>query len=231
MADAATRGIRALSFDAYGTLISGGTDDLVRLLDNLRLRHGLPMTTQDLLREREGLIAELDKRPFLAMRERDEWILGTLFERHHVREDVGRLAAALHEAHLRVDVYPGVRETLEALRAYPRVLVTNADVDMMEEVLRRTGLRFDGVVTSQSVKAYKPARILFETALSHLGVKPAEVLHVGDSFVADVVGAKRAGMRAAWVTGTTGLPPPAGAREAPDVTVPSVADLVPLLHP
>ncbi|HWG89537.1 MAG TPA: HAD family hydrolase [Candidatus Thermoplasmatota archaeon] len=222
--------VRALSFDAYGTLLQGGTDDLVTLLDGVRARHNLPLTTKDLLREREGLIARLDEMPFLNMSARDRWILSTLFERHGIKEDVEPHVRALHQAHLDVVPYPGIPEALKALDLLPRVLVTNADVDMMDHVLKRTGLRFDAVVTSESVQAYKPTPILFTTALKHVGVPPGEVLHVGDSFVADIVGAARAGMQTCWVTKPTGLPKREGETVQPDLTVGSVAELPALLR-
>lgn len=222
--------VRALSFDAYGTLLEGGTDDLVTLIDGVRARHKLALSTQDLLREREGLIARLDTMPFMTMAERDRWILTTLFERHGVREDVAAHVRALYQAHLDVRPYPGAREALDALERFPRVLVTNADVDTMAHVLRETGLTFDAVVTSESVQAYKPTQVLFRTALDHLEVAPHEVLHVGDSFVADVVGAKRAGMMAAWITKPTGLPKTGAHGVDADVVIGSVAELVPLLE-
>ena len=49
------------------------------------------------------------------------------------------------------------------------------------------------------MRAYKPHRLVFEHALSRLGLAPHEVLHVGDSDVDDVKGAKEAGLSVAWV--------------------------------
>ena len=52
---------------------------------------------------------------------------------------------------------------------------------------------------SEAVRAYKPNRLMFQAALEGLGLAPHEVLHVGDSEVDDIQGAKAAGLRAAWV--------------------------------
>ena len=56
------------------------------------------------------------------------------------------------------------------------------------------------VVVSQRVGTIKPHPAIFAAARSALGEpRPASILHVGDDWAADVVGAKRAGWRAAIV--------------------------------
>ena len=46
---------------------------------------------------------------------------------------------------------------------------------------------------------YKPSPLIFQQALEVLGLRPDEVLHVGDSLSADVGGAQAAGITAVWV--------------------------------
>jgi putative hydrolase of the HAD superfamily len=56
------------------------------------------------------------------------------------------------------------------------------------------------VVVSQRVGTIKPHPAIFAAAREALGSPdPATILHVGDDWAADVVGAKRAGWRAAWL--------------------------------
>jgi HAD superfamily hydrolase (TIGR01509 family) len=56
------------------------------------------------------------------------------------------------------------------------------------------------IVVSQRVGTIKPRPEIFEAALEALGDPPRDaVLHVGDDWAADVVGAKAAGWRAAWL--------------------------------
>ncbi len=61
------------------------------------------------------------------------------------------------------------------------------------------------VVVSQRVGTIKPHPAIFAAAREALGgagmpiPEPREILHVGDDWAADVVGAKRAGWRAAWL--------------------------------
>jgi HAD superfamily hydrolase (TIGR01509 family) len=58
------------------------------------------------------------------------------------------------------------------------------------------------IVVSQRVGTIKPHPAIFAAALEALGgPDPARVLHVGDDWAADVVGAKRAGWAAAYLRG------------------------------
>jgi HAD superfamily hydrolase (TIGR01549 family) len=55
------------------------------------------------------------------------------------------------------------------------------------------------VVVSQRVGTIKPDLRIFRAAEEALGVEGPAILHVGDDWAADVVGAKRAGWRAAYL--------------------------------
>ena len=57
------------------------------------------------------------------------------------------------------------------------------------------------VVVSQRVGAIKPATEIFRVAEAALEVSPGRILHVGDDWAADIVGAKRAGWLAAYLPG------------------------------
>ncbi|MEI7744999.1 MAG: HAD family hydrolase [Chloroflexota bacterium] len=56
------------------------------------------------------------------------------------------------------------------------------------------------VVVSQRVGTIKPHPAIFEAARSALGnPEPVSICHVGDDWAADIVGAREAGWRAAWL--------------------------------
>ncbi len=57
------------------------------------------------------------------------------------------------------------------------------------------------VVVSERVGAIKPSPLMFATAERELGVPGAAILHIGDDWTADVVGARMAGWRAAYLRG------------------------------
>jgi len=70
----------------------------------------------------------------------------------------------------------------------------------------------DFVVISAEVGARKPDPMIFEEALRRAGVKAGEAAHVGDLFEEDVVGARRAGLRAFLIDRQKRIT----AREAPE---------------
>jgi FMN hydrolase / 5-amino-6-(5-phospho-D-ribitylamino)uracil phosphatase len=102
-----------------------------------------------------------------------------------------------HEARNRVEFYDDVRPALTRLRgAYRIFAVSNGNAD-----LARCGIAdlFDGHITAISAGAAKPDARIFAALAEMARVDPEEVLHVGDDPLADVVGARQAGMQTAWL--------------------------------
>jgi FMN phosphatase YigB (HAD superfamily) len=77
------------------------------------------------------------------------------------------------------------------------------------------------------VRAYKPHPLVFQRALEQLGLQSHEVLHVGDSDVDDVKGAKAAGLRVAWVNRDRRSRHPDAPQ--PDFEIPDLTRLLTLL--
>jgi putative hydrolase of the HAD superfamily len=94
---------------------------------------------------------------------------------------------------------PRIHEALEALRAQglSLVVVSNSD-GSVERGLAAVGLRpyFDAVIDSHHVGFEKPDPRIFQAALAQAGAHSERVLHVGDLYAADVVGARAAGLHA-----------------------------------
>ena len=57
------------------------------------------------------------------------------------------------------------------------------------------------IIDSTVLGIAKPDARIFEAALSKLGVAPAHAIYVGDSYSADMVGGKNAGLWTAWFVG------------------------------
>ncbi|HEY7827023.1 MAG TPA: HAD family hydrolase, partial [Candidatus Limnocylindrales bacterium] len=60
---------------------------------------------------------------------------------------------------------------------------------------------FRAVVVSQRVGSIKPNRAIFAAAEAALGHSGSAILHVGDDWAADVLGARQAGWRVAYLRG------------------------------
>ena len=114
------------------------------------------------------------------------------------------IANAIAAGHVAVpvwnDVLPGVPEGLAALRARGLRLVAVSNSDgSAESVLASVGLRdaVDAVIDSHLVGFSKPDPRIFDAARAAIGgVDAARVVHVGDLYEADVVGAQAAGIAA-----------------------------------
>ncbi len=97
----------------------------------------------------------------------------------------------------------GARETLAGLKekGYRLGLISNTGRTpgvTIRFVLGRHGILeyFDSMAFSNEVGYVKPNRRIFEHALEGLGSEPKNTVHVGDSMLLDVYGARTAGMRA-----------------------------------
>lgn len=112
---------------------------------------------------------------------------------------VSRCTRIYHEVKLaRIDPYPGVQNTLSALReqGYPLALVTDAHTPQAVSRLEKTDLigMFDHIVTHEATWQKKPSPVPFQYALKLLGVPPCEVIAVGDSPRRDIAPCRQMGM-------------------------------------
>lgn len=85
---------------------------------------------------------------------------------------------------------------------YPIVLVSNF-YGNIEAVLNDFGIAkyFDKIVESAVVGVRKPDPKIFTLGVEALGLKPEEVLVVGDSYTKDIEPALKAGCHAVWLKG------------------------------
>lgn len=139
--------------------------------------------------------------------------------------DPGRIEAGMRAA-ASLPPWPDARDALERLRAGGRRLavLTNSGADGGRAVLAAAGLidAVDAVLGVDAVRTFKPHRRAYEHALDELGCAAADALLVA-AHGWDVAGAKRAGMRSAWIArGEVAL---AATVPAPDLRVADLAEL------
>lgn len=120
------------------------------------------------------------------------------------RETGHTLAAAFaaERDHSAVDFLPGARAAIDALaERYPLGVVTNGDPWMQSQKLAGLGIAddFETIVHAGYDAAAKPDPEPFHLALDGLGVAGENAVHVGNSLISDVPGAKAAGLEAVWL--------------------------------
>ena len=154
---------------------------------------------------------------------------GVAFDHYGLQGDGDAAADHLRHVLSHVDPYPDAHDTIEALaqQGYLLALLSNADEDFLQSALSRARLRFSIIQSSESLRAYKPHRAIFNALCARASCEPHEVLYVGDSANADVGGAQNAGMRTAWVRRDE-RPLPERLRP-PDIVIDQLAELVPIL--
>ncbi len=121
------------------------------------------------------------------------------------------------------DVRPAVRQLTRS--GYRIGLITNV-TDDPTKMLREAGLeaQFAAITASCVTGCEKPDPRIFRAALSALGAEPAQTVHVGDQLLADVHGARGAGMESVLLDRY-------GVQEgAHPLRITSLLDLVPLLR-
>ncbi|HXD98873.1 MAG TPA: HAD family hydrolase [Candidatus Acidoferrum sp.] len=216
--------IRAVTFDAYGTLLRN--EDLTVIPRRIVADHGLSVSADDVLRTWVDLYHEATQRaPFQTLREIEGHNMRRLLRRLGVVADAAPYVDLFFQVTTKVELYPEALEVLNALGPVRSAIVSNADHEHVAAWKFKWPVQF--VLISEAVQAYKPDPLVFRRALQQLGLEPHEVLHVGDSDIDDVGGAKAAGLRVAWLN-RNGRPRRPQV-PAPDYEIRDLTELLPFL--
>jgi 2-haloacid dehalogenase len=129
-----------------------------------------------------------------------------------------------------VGVWQPFPDTLRALRElqerYKLVIVSNIDDDLFAETRRLLDVEFDGVITAEQARSYKPSLNNFQIALQRLALSPDRLLHAGQSVYHDIVPARSLGISTVWVNRKSARPGIGAVRESAALTSEKRADLV-----
>lgn len=101
------------------------------------------------------------------------------------------------DQHTSWQLYPDVIPTLETLKAHGYTLGVISDWGIsLSSILRHLGLThyFDTVNISAATRYAKPSAQLYELALQRSNAISDYALHIGDSYIHDVLGARAVGM-------------------------------------
>ena len=106
----------------------------------------------------------------------------------------------------------------ELIAAHIHVAVVSNSEGRLAELIDEMGWsnRFAIVADSGKIGMQKPDRAIFDWTAERLGVPLERIVHVGDSFAADVEGALGAGMQAIWFDPAAKEPVPDRCRIAHD---------------
>src|SRR3954468_7086057 len=216
--------VRALVFDVFGTVV-----DWRSVVARALAESGVPGDAGELADEWRhrfwpviGHVVGGD-RPWANFDELHRETLDALLAEHGVdlAEDERRpLAAACH----RLDPWPDAPGGLEELRRHHvTAALSNGHTALLVDLCRHGDLRFDCLISAELSRSYKPAREVYESAPRLLGLEPDEVMLVA-AHPLDLEGARRAGLRSAFVDRPLEYGPDSPPREDPQADL-SVSDL------
>lgn len=155
------------------------------------------------------------------------------FVAKHDEQRLRQLAEALnyeYNSHTSWRMYPDVLPTLEALRASGRyTLGAISDWGLsLGPILQRLQLNtyFEHMVASALIGCAKPSPTLYETALTRANSVADYSLHIGDSYILDVLGARAVGMTPVLLDRKCHLLP----SQVDCLLIHSLSDLLPILE-
>src|SRR5271157_1057873 len=219
-----------ISFDCYGTLIdweSGILPTLRAILEKHGVNHGL--VDADLLELYGEFEAQAESGPYQSYRSVLESVVRAFANRFHFVATPGELRS-LHES---VGTWRPFPDTVAALcqlqKRYRLAVISNIDDDLFAETRKHLEVEFDGVITAERARTYKPSLNNFQMALQTLALAPERLLHAGQSVYHDVVPARSMGISTVWVNRKSARPGIGAVRSSagqPDLEVPDLASLV-----
>ena len=193
---------KVISFDLDDTLYDNR--DTIRnaenhFLDCLRKQALLPDFSNENWYARKQQFAE--KHPLIAedvLAWREQTLQQWLSEYNIMQADgmISGLMAEFIEWRHKIDVPMQTFRVLDVLQQrYPLSIISNGNV-----IAKRLGLNhFQLSLRGGEQGRAKPHRELFQQTADYFGVKPHEILHVGDNLLTDVQGAIAADAQAVWI--------------------------------
>ena len=191
--------------DLFGTLV-GFQSVFVGTLDRILTDNDMEDRREDLrTRWRRFVFQGQSDGSFITVRRDFEDSLITVLEQlgregdtaTYAHKVIGEMFDQLRDAELFAEV-PDVITAIEA-EGVPWAIVSNVDEEELQAIVSNQGLRPSAAVSSERVRSYKPEPTIFKVALEEMGLPASRVVHVGDSPLADIAGAVRAGLVPLWI--------------------------------
>ncbi len=216
-----------ISFDCYGTLIDWESGILPGLRAVLA-SHGQSLPDATILELYGEFEAEAESGPYQSYRDVLQSVVRAFAERLHFEATSAEIRS-LDES---VRAWPPFPDTVPALRElqkrYKLAVISNTDDDLFAETRKHLDVEFDGVITAEQARSYKPSTNNFQMALRRLELSPDRLLHAAQSRYHDVVPARSLGISTVWVNRKSARPGIGAVRASagrPDLEVPDLASL------
>ncbi len=191
---------QALVFDAYGTLYD--VHSVVRRCDEFWPGKGAALSQLWRTKQLEYTWQRSLMRRYLPFSQITREALAYACESLKLALDAAKTEALMQE-YLRLAPYPDVTGALAKLKG-KKAILTNGSPDMIEPLVKHSGLKFDAVLSVDEVRQFKPVPEVYQLAVDRLAV-PKESIGFVSSNCWDALGAKAFGFTVYWIN-RTGAP-------------------------
>jgi 2-haloacid dehalogenase len=223
------KSIKALAFDAYGTLFdvfsvtalcerlfTGKGGQLAQVWRTKQLQYSLLRTTMGRHRDFWGLTED-----------------GLVWAAKSLQLDMtAEKKKQLMGAYLSLAAFPDVKPGLETLKkdGIRLAILSNGEPRMLEAAARSAGIRdaLDDIISIEEVKVFKPSPRVYNLAPERLKVTNTELGFISSNSW-DICGAASAGLRTFWIQRSAAEVPEELGFKA-DAIVKTLTDLAPLLR-
>src|SRR5437867_8299987 len=221
--------IKALAFDAYGTLFD--VFSVTALCEQLYPGKGNQLAQIWRVKQLQYSLMRS-----LMGRHRDFWGLtedGLVWATKNLQLDLtADKKRQLMDAYLSLAAFPDVKPGLETLKkqGIKLAILSNGEPKMLEAAAKSAGIRdlLDDVISVEEVKVFKASPRVYNLAAERMKVSNAELGFVSANNW-DAIGAVSAGLRTFWIQRSVAEVPEALGVQA-DKVVKALTDLAPLLR-
>lgn len=189
--------IKAVFMDYTGTIVQEGGKEIQEVVMSI-CRNSSLHDPETLLKEWWEIIKKFEEESYGDSYQTEDEIavkaLKYFVENFQLRADLDELHKMIQGFWVNAPIFPDVKDFFETC-GLPIYVISNNGIQYVGKAMEKNGLRPAGIVCADMVRAYKPHRELFDKALEISGCTFEQVIHVGDSYQSDVIGAIAAGIR------------------------------------
>ncbi len=190
---------RYITFDCYGTLIDW-EGSICAIFQKYVHDKNIKLNMNGLVQRYIKVEYEIEQEQYRKYKEVLKIATKKLFKEEGFEildEDTDILVNSIYK-------WPPFNETRQILsvlknKGYKLVILSNIDEDIINESIKLIGINFDGIITAEKVKSYKPSYKHWQEMLKQFNVAKEEVIHVAASYMHDIIPAKEQSFNTIWI--------------------------------
>jgi len=201
--------IKVVSFDAFNTLFDAKTYHIDACNIILKKLGALDINVIEFHQDWDLFITEGWKKlndidqGFLSQKDFFLKTTEQLFEKYNLKGNPEEALQIWYNLLNGIELFDEVPEVITEIKkkGYITIILSNIDNDFLFDLLDRFNLKnkFDHIFTSEDLRSYKPNAVIFKKVLLALQLDGNEIVHIGDSQIADVLGAKNSGFKVIYI--------------------------------